>query len=1042
MSYTPAHNTSFDQELRCLNSVQRQAVETIEGPVLVIAGPGTGKTQILSARIGNILLQTDTPPHGILCLTYTDAGTIAMRKRLLRFIGPDAYRVHIYTFHAFCNQLIQDNLHIFGYRDLRPLSELESLGMYHKLIDKLPADSPLKRYTGDIYYDTYRLQTLYDTMKKEAWTPEFLKEKTSEFLEEIKYSEEYQYKRANKAKGIKQGDLNTTKYNATKEKMEKLLAAVAGYDFIQREMARERRYDYHDMILWVLEAFRQHPAFLTRYQEQYQYFLVDEYQDTNGAQNEILNALTSYWEAPNVFVVGDDDQAIYRFQGASISNIVDFYDRHKDHVRIFLMKENYRSTQAILDAAGSLIKNNQERLVNKIEGLDKTLLSAHPDLQNLKSKPFISEYFNIYHEEAAICQKIIDLAEAGEDLGETAVIYRNHRQVASMVKFLEEKGIPLNIRQKVNVLELPLIRNIINLLTYVWEEYVKTDSSEALLYEIMHYEFFKISPHDIAIINRHCRKRDVRKEGWRTVLASRETLFQLQVRTARFISEFEENISYWISQVPNCTVQVLFEKILTRGGLLSWIMQSDEKVWNLQVVTTLFDFIKDETAKNEFRTLGDVLATLSLMTNNNIPLPLNRTVLHESGVHFVTAHSSKGLEYKRVFLIGCNADTWDKSRAGNAFKLPDNLIREEETELAEDGRRLFYVAMTRAREELYISYSARKANEKEDEASRYVAELADSGLVTLTTESVPENQLAEYQMATMLEFNKAEIDFLDEEFLKEELKDYSMSVTHLNKYLRCPVSFYFENVLKVPSARNESIGFGSAVHHALYQLFQNMQHDEQREFAGLNLFLRYFEDGMKFYHSHFTREDFERRMEYGHKILSDYYNTYVSKWNKQVKTELRISNCEVEGVPVNGAIDKMEIEGKYVNVIDYKTGKPDNGKKKLNPPSEKDPVGGDYWRQIVFYKLLLDNHKSSSYTMVSGEIDFVEPDSSGEYVKKKVVVSPEDISLVKVQIKDTYLKIRAFDFRTGCGKEDCAWCNFVRHNYNASFLADKGNSEE
>lgn len=1042
MSNTPVQNNVYEEELNRLNPVQRQAVEHIEGPVLVIAGPGTGKTQILSARIGNILLQTDTPPHGILCLTYTDAGTIAMRKRLLQFIGPDAYRVHIYTFHAFCNQLIQDNLHIFGYRDLRPLSELESLEMYHRLIDQLPADSPLKRYTGDIYYDTYRLQGLYNTMKKEAWTPDFLKRKTNEFLEEIKYSEEYQYKRANIAKGIKQGDLNTTKYNSTKEKMEKLLAAVDGYDFIQQEMAHERRYDYHDMILWVLEAFRQYPAFLTRYQEQYQYLLVDEYQDTNGAQNEILNALTNYWEAPNVFVVGDDDQAIYRFQGASISNIVDFYDRHKEHVRVFLMKENYRSTQAILDAAGALIKHNQERLVNKIEGLDKALLAANPDLQAVRSKPLISEYFNVYHEEAAVCQKIIDLAAAGEDLRETAVIYRNHRQVASMVKFLEAQNIPLNIRQKVNILELPLIRNIINLLTYVWQEYEKPDSSEALLYEIMHYEFFKISPRDIAIINRYCRKREVRKEGWRTILASRETLFQLQLQTARSISEFEENISYWINQVPNCTVQVLFERILTRGGVLSWIMQSEVKVWNLQVVTTLFDFIKDETAKNEFRTLGDVLGTLSLMTNNHIPLPLNRTVFHESGIHFVTAHSSKGLEYKRVFLIGCNADIWDKSRTGNSFKLPDNLIKEDETELSEDGRRLFYVAMTRAREELFISYSAHKANEKEEEASRYVAELLDSGLVTLTKGSVSEDQLSEYQRATMAEFNKAEIDFLDEEFLKEELKNYSMSVTHLNKYLRCPISFYFENVLKVPSARNESIGFGSAVHHALYHLFQEMQHHEQREFANLGLFLRYFEDGMKFYHSHFTREDFERRTEYGRKILSDYYNTYVSKWNKQVKTELRISNCEVDGVPVNGAIDKMEIEGKQVNVIDYKTGKPANGKKKLNPPSDKEPLGGDYWRQIVFYKLLLDNDKSSNYTMVSGEIDFVEPEPSGEYVKKKVMVSPEDMSLVKAQIKDTYQKILALDFRTGCGKEDCAWCNFVRYNYKASFLITSGESEE
>lgn len=1041
MNQSSSRTMLFEQELERLNDVQRQSVECIEGPVMVIAGPGTGKTQILSARIGNILSRTDTLPGGILCLTYTDAGAIAMRKRLLQFIGPDAYRVHIYTFHAFCNQVIQDNLHIFGYRDLRPVSELESLEMYHKLIDQLPSDSPLKRYTGDIYYDAFRLRGLYDMMKKEAWSPELIVQKTEEFLEEIKGREDYQYKRANKTKGIKQGDLNTTKYNATKEKMEKLLAAVAGFGYISREMSEARRYDYHDMILWVLDEFRNNPSFLAKYQEQYQYFLVDEYQDTNGAQNEVLNVLTGFWDAPNVFVVGDDDQAIYRFQGANISNIVDFYHKYRDHARLFLMKENYRSTQPILDAAGALISNNRERLVNKIEGLDKTLLAANPISRDRAAKPLVMEYPNVYHEEAAICQRLIAIFEAGEDLGDTAVIYRNHRQVAAMVKYLEAKNIPMNIRQKVNILELPVTRNIINLLTYIWEEYQKTDSAEALLYEIMHYDFFKISPRDIAIINRYCRKRDVRKEGWRNVLASRETLFQLGLETAKAISQFEENIGYWISQVPNCTVQVLFEKLLTRGGILSWIMRSDEKVWNLQVVTTLFDFIKDETAKNEFRTLGDVLKTLSLMSRNSISLPLNRTILHENGARFVTAHSSKGLEYKRVFLIGCNADTWDKSRSGNMFKLPDNLVQDEEAELAEDGRRLFYVAMTRAKEELYISYSAHKANEKEDEASRYVAELIASDLVATSMETVKEEVLTDYQIATMLEFNKVEIGFLDEEFLKEELRDYSMSVTHLNKYLRCPISFYFENVLKVPSARNESVGFGSAVHHALYHLFQTMEQNDRREFPGLGLFLRHFEDGMKMYHSHFTKEDFDRRMEYGRKILTGYYDHYLSRWSKEVRTESRISNCEVDGVPVNGAIDKMEIEGRYVNVIDYKTGKPDNGGKKLYPPSEKDPLGGDYWRQIVFYKLLLDNDKSSNYTMVSGEIDFVEPDASGAYVKKKVVVTPEDVSLVRAQIKDTYQKILAFDFKTGCGKEDCSWCNFVRYNYNSSFLA-LGNDDD
>src|SRR5688500_18102020 len=166
-------NTVFLEELEKLNAAQTEAVNAIEGPVLVIAGPGTGKTQILAARIGNILLKTDTPAHSILCLTYTDAGTIAMRKRLLQFIGPDAYRVHIHTFHSFCNMVIQENLDYFGLRALEPVSDLEKIEVLQEIIDEFGPDHPLKRYKGEVYYDSGNLDTLFQLMKKEDWTPEF-----------------------------------------------------------------------------------------------------------------------------------------------------------------------------------------------------------------------------------------------------------------------------------------------------------------------------------------------------------------------------------------------------------------------------------------------------------------------------------------------------------------------------------------------------------------------------------------------------------------------------------------------------------------------------------------------------------------------------------------------------------------------------------------------------------------------------------------------------------------------------------------------------
>src|SRR5579863_3768170 len=217
-------NQKFRDEYEKLNDRQKLAVDTIEGPVMVIAGPGTGKTQILAARIGKILLEIDVLPENILCLTYTDAGAVAMRKRLLSFIGPDAYKVNIFTFHAFCNDIIQENLSLFEKNILDPISELERIELFKKLIDTFPKNHLLKRYRGDVYYEMGNLKHLFSLMKREGLTNEFINRKINEYIESLPSRDEYITKRATKE--FKKGDLRTDKIQEETERMEKLLAAV------------------------------------------------------------------------------------------------------------------------------------------------------------------------------------------------------------------------------------------------------------------------------------------------------------------------------------------------------------------------------------------------------------------------------------------------------------------------------------------------------------------------------------------------------------------------------------------------------------------------------------------------------------------------------------------------------------------------------------------------------------------------------------------------------------------------------------------------
>src|SRR6476659_3836798 len=208
-SYKEKLQLKFREEYSQLNEKQRLAVDTIEGPVMVIAGPGTGKTQILASRIGKILLETDASPENILCLTYTDAGVVAMRKRLLHFIGPAAYKVNIYTFHAFCNDVIQDNLSLFEKTSLDPISELERVELLKQLIDLFPKNHPLKRYRGDVYFEMHNLQSLFSTMKREGWTPAFINQCIDAYLADLPTRENYIAKRP--AGQFKRGDIRTDK---------------------------------------------------------------------------------------------------------------------------------------------------------------------------------------------------------------------------------------------------------------------------------------------------------------------------------------------------------------------------------------------------------------------------------------------------------------------------------------------------------------------------------------------------------------------------------------------------------------------------------------------------------------------------------------------------------------------------------------------------------------------------------------------------------------------------------------------------------------
>jgi DNA helicase-2/ATP-dependent DNA helicase PcrA len=1040
MQPTPnKYNLNFQKALAGLNAEQLAAVNQMDGPVLVVAGPGTGKTQILAARIGKILTDTDARPNEILCLTYTDAGAVAMRKRLFEFIGPDAYRINIYTFHAFCNEIIQENLEYFGKLNLEPLSDLESAMLFRELVDDFPNDHLLKRFTGDIYYDVPRLKNLFSTMKRENWDAVMIEKSVKEYIDDLPNREAFIYKRPNAVKGIKVGDPKQKDIDAAKEMMEKLLIAVGEYQQYDGKMKARGRYDYDDMIIWVLKAFRENEEILRRYQERYQYILVDEFQDTSGSQNELLKFLLSYWETPNVFVVGDDDQSIFKFQGANMKNILDFANDYVSVLSTVVLKNNYRSNQHILDISKALINNNKERLTAQL-ALDKNLQSAHIRFDEQIVEPVIREYENPGQEIVDVAMQIKKLITGGMPPGEIAVIYRNHSQVEELLHFLETQKIAVNTRRKIDILTIPFGEKIINILKYLAMELDSPYSGDELLFEIMHYDFFNIKPIEIAKAS-----IAVAKENYATANNNQPKTsirrYVNDMRTPAQASLFDgnpnvemkylvNNIDYLLTEALSVTLQQLFQQVIAKMGILRYIMQQPDKGTFMQILTNFFDFLKDESRKKPDIKLDDLLATIELMKKNNIRLDLNQVIFSDNGVNFFTAHGSKGQEFEHVFFIGCDKKTWDSKGRNTGFSYPDTLTQAPADDIAqkEESRRLFYVAVTRAKQYLMISYANKDKKGKEQEASQFIGEiLADTDML-IQHPKVNEGDMMEFYATQFNEDDKPKIELLDHNYINRLLQNYTLSVTHLSNYLDCPLRFYFQCLIRVPSGKSPSATFGQAVHWALNKAFRKLKENDD-EFISTGDFMKEFRWYMFRNRDSFTKTEFKLRVDYGEKILPVYYEQNITRWNKIAITERSIKNIEIAGVPAKGNLDKIEFDNKQVTVVDYKTGKLKNAKSKLIRPTDDQPNGGDYWRQAVFYKLLIDNDPTNDWEVVSTIFDFVEPINEGEYHKEKIVITPEDTATVTDQITTVYQKILAHDFNTGCGKKECDWCHFVRSNF-------------
>lgn len=961
-----------------LNKKQKEAVDTIEGPVMVIAGPGTGKTQILTLRIANILLKTDTAPESILALTFTESGAKAMRERLGRFVGSTAYRVPIYTFHGFAKRLISE--YPEAYPKIiggAPATDLDKFKLIETILET--PDLSLLRPTGSPQFYVKPLLQIISHLKQENVKPDGLAalivEQETALLDIVQYHE----------KGAHKGKERSeyTKYVAQVEKQRALLLIYRQYETLLRA---DNLYDFDDMILETVQALTHNEAVLLDLQERYQYILADEHQDVNGAQNAILSLLTSFHNQPNLFVVGDEKQAIYRFQGASLENFLYFESQFID-TKVIALTNNYRSTQPILDAAHALIAVSDGPLVD----YRVPLISASDVVTRPTSFAFTHEAL----EEDWLVKRVQAELSSGIAAAEIAIIVRSNREVQHFAGRLRQAGIPAQGSAEGDILEHPILRSVITLLRAV-----SKPADEVLLGELLHSVYFGVTPADIVRVL-SARNFVTPLAQLLTDVAILDTLnLDNTEAVLRIMIVLQSTRTATLIQPPHRVLQ----QMLQDSGLLHHVMVYDP-LEGTRVIRRLYDEVESLVLTGEIRDLTELVTLLEGRVSYGLPLNAPYIKLGNDGVQVMTAHKAKGLEFTTVFIPHLTEKSWGTSAHPTYFKVPLLRTAVLTKEANEDERRLLYVAMTRAKQRLFITYAGSNAEGKELLPAAFLAELG----ATITPEI--ETQQTEFDPLLVLRGNEYVVPATIKELLRHNLITRGLSATALNNFIKNPWNYFYRTVLRLPEIQTLPLQFGVAMHGVLEYCTKTYTKTGvlpkwneavgilKRELGTLPL-------------GSLEGSDL---LEKGQEILAIYLEHLVQTLGVSTKEEYRmrvilpLSISGVAEIPLTGSLDRLDLDknGNLLRVVDYKTGK---YKTRNEIEGKTAKADASYRRQLTFYSLLLELYNDERYQSEVGLLSFIEPDSKGRIHEEEFISDASERAELRELITASVESIIAGDF--------------------------------
>ena len=1045
----------FQAAYEQLNDEQRHAVDALEGPVLVAAGPGTGKTQLLSTRVANILKSTDTRPANVLCLTYTNKAAINMKERIIRLAGPEGAKLPVKTFHSFAGEVM--NLYPDYFWNAARLSvapDSVQLEVIESIVSQLPLDNPLALKFAGQYTLLNDIRRAIGLSKDTGLTPAKLRaiiEVNLAYLDEIEAplveiletrlsAKDLGALRA-KIAGLPRQPIDDLVYplislsTVLLEGLDKAIAADEGTgkttntgtwkkhwlqtEAGQKGLFNERRrnrwwleladvyasyleqthergfYDYADMLVEVITQLEQRPEVLADLQERFNYVLIDEFQDTTPAQLRLAHLVADHHGLdgqPNLMVVGDDDQSIYKFSGAELNNMLGFKRRYPGAKQIVLVK-NYRSTQAVLDAAKRVIEQAETRLVNQDTSLNKDLVAENPP----PGKGSINA-LSYTSRELQLSQIARDIKVAYKPNREIAVLARGHDSLVKMSGILQLLDVPVRYEQQSNILEHDII-NQVYLMARLLDAIQAGDSEagNALIHQIIRHPMWGIAPDAL----------------WRLAVDNykgKDWLQSLLVSEQPGLKAIGEWFAWLAGHASNQPLAITLEYMIglrhTKAygsPLKSYFVDGSVELANeyfhsLSAIQLLRALVHD-FAKTDEPTLAELIRFIEInRTNGLVVADESPFITGNHAVQLLTVHKAKGLEFDAVYIIDAVEDNW-QPRAGGR-RPPANLPLQPPGDDLDDYVRLMYVALTRAKSSITVSAYHLDHAGKDVAVSPIIQSAFDVRHVTETNKS---------KLVEVLEENLRWPDLAggqEQAILKARLETYSLSVTHLLNFLNLkkggPGYFKERNLLRLPEAKSINLAYGTAMHSAMETAQKLINKD------GFELSKVTADFSQALVAQQLAPAEYQRFNKQGKQVLARLFNDYGYHLPKGSLAEQDLRDIRVGPARLRGKLDRVDQAEGIMTIIDYKTGKP------LSSFETKDKnnviKAHNQKMQLVFYALLAGQHSNfSQYPDITGQMVYLEAEDQRQLIRS-LTPTLEDINRLKQLVTAVWQRIMSLDF--------------------------------